>query len=119
VRGVDGGPTCAKYNDPVNDSETLELFSGVSGVKELNLVESGVQGEDLRHLTRVRWITRLWLNADQFTESGIAHLQQLSNLRALVLWGAEIDDERLQLLRQLPNLQSLMLSKTSISGEGL
>jgi Leucine-rich repeat (LRR) protein len=118
VLGEDGNRSRARYVAPVTDSKTLGLLSAVPGIRELDLVESGVTDEELEHLTDDAWITRIWLNDRQFTETAIPHLQGLPSLLALVLWDEGINDERLKLLSHLPKLESLMLSKTAITGEG-
>ena len=64
-------------------------------------------------------ITFLWLGNSDVTDSGIASLPALPNLKCLCLNGTRITDDSLTCLRRYPKLMFLRLDDTSITDVGL
>lgn len=99
------------------------------GIATLNLWDTSVTDDGLRHLKRFANLRNLglasgaptWLNGKRFTpitDAGMAHLD-LPNLFSLMLDGQPITDAGLKALPNLPALSSLQLTGTKVVGPGL
>jgi hypothetical protein len=83
-------------------------------VQENRLTDSG-----LTHLERLTNLDGLSLRDTQVTDAGLQHLRLLARLRVLNLEGCRITGEGLAHLENLERLDSLLLSRSTISDEGL
>jgi len=70
----------------------------------------------LKDLTR---ITVLWLDRNQVTDAGLAHLRALKNLTSLSLVRTQVTDAGLVHLKGLTDLSELNLSGTAVTDLGL
>ena len=66
-----------------------------------------------------RWV-EVYLDChSQVTDAALEHLNEVKNLRYLVLSGSSVTDAELEHLKGLNNLASLELRRTMVTGAGL
>ena len=100
----------------VGTLENLEYLS----VRNCRLTDAGlVPLSNLRKLRSMNLETNLVNSGYQFTEKGIQHLAQLTELRQLNLGFAELNDRSMAHLADLTNLESLSLLDSSVADNGL
>ena len=91
----------------------------------IDLREQDLDDEALAHIGRLYKIDRLkltgrWVEGDLvITDTGLAHLENLFNLRSLAVRGTEITDAGLAHLAGLENLEELDLGINRLSDAGL
>lgn len=99
---------------------TLEHLAGLTGLRSLNLLDTPVGDEGLRHLGGLHASLRdLNLYNTAVTDAGLEHLRGLPNLATLTLHGPRIGDEGLVWVERMHKLATLDLSETSITDAGL
>jgi hypothetical protein len=119
------------FSDAKFDDAALARLATNHGdrVGSLQLTDTSVTDEGLRHLKRFRNLRHLDLasrapaslkakRSAPITDAGMAHLD-LRNLVSLNLDGQPITDDGLKLLPDLPFLTMLQLNETGVQGPGL
>jgi len=102
-------------------SERIPVEAGPGRV-ELKLVpvtENRLTDSGLTHLERLTNLDWLSLRDTQVTDAGLQHLRTLARLRVLNLEGCRITGEGLAHLENSKRLDSLLLSRSTITDEGL
>ena len=80
-------------------------------VWSVNLGETAISDEGLKHLGGLTNLLHLSLENTQISDEGLKHLGGLTNLGGLYLHGTQISDEGLKHLSGLTNLTELRLEK--------
>ncbi len=97
----------------------VQIFDKVVGI---HLRGQQVGDEALEYLMRNRVVRAnlrlLDLAESRVTDEGLRHLRVFKNLRQLDLRGTRITNQRLELLRWLPNLEELAIQQTRVSTWG-
>ncbi len=89
-------------------------------LKSLQVSHSEITDTGIAHLCSLGQVRELWLGGNRsLTGKSIPHLSRLTNLRTLELWHANIDDDDLQYLRGLHSLEKLEISFTQVTDRGL
>jgi hypothetical protein len=109
-------PILPKWQHPLRDALGEEAFGEVTGVQ---LMDTAVTDDDLRHLAAVPTIEYVNLSRTKITDAGLVHLRVCPKLNMLQLDGMSITDAGLEELSRHQGLQSLSLSNTKISDAGL
>lgn len=89
---------------------------------DLNTYQSKATDEGLRYIGEMTGLQNLRLESyrgGNFSDQGIAYLQNLVNLETLSLRGQQISDAALKSLSRMTKLKSLCLARTAIRGTGL
>lgn len=90
--------------------ESLEVFSRLPRVHTLSLQQNRFTDAGLAHLKDMTQLKSLWIGlarVRKVTDAGVAHLVNLENLEELDLQGYKLSEEALAPLRALPKLKSL------------
>ena len=141
-----GGDVVYYDDDAGRLSKTIASWLGqdfVHSVYSVDLSDTEIIDEDLRHLADLQTIAGLWLSGTKVTGAGFDHLLNLKNLESLGLGeqvtneslrhigqlrsltninfghARKIDDNGLQFLSSLVNLERVNLWHTGMSGDGL
>jgi hypothetical protein len=109
-------PIVPKWLHPLRDAIGEEAFGEVTGVQ---LMDTAVTDDDLRHLAAVPTIEYVNLARTRVTDAGLVHLRVCPRLNHLNLDGMAITDAGLAELTRYQDLESLSLSGTKITDAGL
>lgn len=115
------GPTDVQALDLsglVVDDYELAHLRHLTGLFELNLHDTDVQGKGLRHLKAMTSLDVLDLSRTPLTDSGVVRLKPLKSLRILDLGNTPITDAAVEHLGQLTRLRVLVINDTKIGREG-
>ncbi|MHC4398858.1 MAG: leucine-rich repeat domain-containing protein [Planctomycetota bacterium] len=99
------------------DVAKLEILGRLHGLEYLSF--DTISDSGLAHLKGLKNLKTLALRGTQITNAGLAHLKNLTNLESLDLNNTQITDAGLEHLRTLANLELLDLSDTRIADAGL
>ena len=117
-----GGEVVYYDDDASRLSKTMSSWLGrdfVYSVYSVDLSDTEITDEDLRHLADLRTITRLWLFGTKVTGSGFDQLLNLQNLEDLGL-GSQVTNEPLRHVGQLRSLTYINFGHAKmIDDEGL
>jgi hypothetical protein len=111
-------PVRAMAEEPITD-ESLATFWGRDRVFELNLSDTQVGDDGLRHLKGCAMLEALVLDNTEVTGPGLAHLTDLAKLKYVGLEGCPITDEGIATIGDLTSLERLNLSETRITDAAL
>ena len=111
-------PVRAMAEEPITD-ESLSTFWGRDRVFELNLSDTQVGDDGLRHLKGCAMLEALVLDNTQVTGPGLGHLTGLPKLDHLSLKACPITDEGIATITGLAALERLDLSQTPITDASL
>ena len=89
-----------------------------------------ITDQGLKNLSALTALTSLYLDNNVFandkvirrvtiTDSGLAHLKELRNLKVLLLRGNDIPDAGVEQLKSLPKLEQLELQNTNVTEAGV
>jgi hypothetical protein len=109
-------PIVPKWQHPLRDAIGEEAFGEVTGVQ---LMDTAVVDDDLRHLASVPTIEYINLRNTKITNAGLVHLRVCPKLKMLTFDGMPITDAGLAELSRHQDLESLSLSGTKITDAGL
>jgi len=99
--------------------DDLVILGKIDSVEMIDLSDSEVTNEGLRHLRKLPNLSYLELSNTKISDAGLEHLAGLSSLELLFLSGTRISDAGLKCLSEMPKLFSLWLDDTDISDAGL
>ena len=111
-------PVRAMAEEPITD-ESLATFWGRDRVFELNLSDTQVGDDGVRHLKGCAMLEALVLDNTQVTGPGLGHLSGLPKLDHLSLKACPITDEGIATITGLAALERLDLSQTPITDASL
>jgi hypothetical protein len=95
-------------------------LGGLSSLRSLHISESPIGDESLRVMAGLPRIERLSLQGNRFTDVGLAHLKDKTELTSLWIgWGREITDAGLAHLSGLTQLEELDLQNSQVTRKGL
>lgn len=120
----------------------LQLLSECSSLRELSLTGASIQGDGLKHLTKLPLehlglddtqvsddalsavggmddLTSLTLSNCPIQGGGLSHIGKLDRLERLVLSGTGVEDADLKELQQLSKLQRLSLNQCNLTDEAI
>jgi len=97
--------------------EGLKWLKNEKSLKDVRFV-GVLTDKDVEHLKPLNWIERLELINTGITDTGLAELRTLANLRYLDLSGSPVSDQSLEVLVQFPALEHVKFGRTEISHEG-
>jgi len=102
-------------------AEKLRLagVGSLGDVTTLNLNDSGISDDELRHIKDLTRLEELYLSSTKITDEGLEHLKALENLEVLYLDSTRITDDGLSHLKNLTRLRVLSVTDTAISDAGL
>ena len=104
----------------VVDDESANVISRFPKLKKLRLARTQIGDASLETLSSCSTLEELDLSENSLiTNSGMAHLAKLTNLRKLNLWRVQISDDGVLLLAPLTKLDWLNLDNTKLSDPGL
>lgn len=108
----------------VNRSRTLadgdlELFMVFTKLELLNLNGAQVTDTGVAHLKGLVQLRELSLERTQITDAGLEHLTGLTQLESLDLLGTQVTDAGLACLNGLTHLKSLSLVEVNVTGMGV
>ena len=100
--------------------EDLALFSACHKIEVLQALNPEFTDAGLRHVANRTNLKRLYLvNAKSIGDTGVAQLRDLTNLEYLWCSGSQITDEGLQTISTLSKLRELNLSYTAVTNQGV
>ena len=99
--------------------EQLAPIADLAEVAFLNLRDTRITDEGLKHLRMLRKLRSLHLERTAVTDKGIAQLAELANLEYLNLYGTKVGDRGLRHLAKLKKLRSLYLWQTEVTDDGV
>lgn len=102
---------------PATDA-LVEDISHLPGVLQLNVCETKITDEALRHVARMRQLKALDIGFNNITNDGLVHLAPLDELLYLGLDVTEVNDDGLESLRELPQLHQVHLYGNNITDRG-
>ena len=98
----------------------LERISSLTDLKELLLKETQVTDEGLRHIGKMTGLEYLSIwNAYSVTDSGVAHLKNLKNLKTIHISNSNLTDKSLVVLSSLQSMEVMSLQHNHFTDEGL
>ena len=102
------------------DDDSAKVISGFPKLKKLRLARTQIGDAGLETLSSCSTLQEIDLSENSLiTNSGVAHLAKLTNLRKLNLWRVQVSDEGALLLAPLTKLEWLNLDNTKLSDAGL
>jgi hypothetical protein len=113
-----GGNPIDDDSPPIDDGGLVHVGSLVN-LEELYLGGTKVQGEGLKHLSKLEKLRLLDLSDCPLTDAALESLPLLENLETLYLWGTGVDDYELPQLAKLRRLKVLDLAVTRVTEQGL
>lgn len=96
----------------------LECVAARTDIVSLNLRDTNISSEGLRHLTGLIGSKRLHLERTSIGDGGIVYLAGLKKLEQLNLYSTEISDASLPHLKGLKHLKQLFVWETKVSETG-
>jgi hypothetical protein len=102
----------------INTDEAMELLVGMDKLRSVT-VGPGVTDSGLAHLQELTTIEELKIVSDEVTENGLQSVSLLKGLKRLTLSGRQITDDGLRHLAHLTMLESLDISDAGVTDDGL
>ena len=90
---------------PFGDPDLAGISHQHQELRYLDLRQSSVTENGLRHLQNLNALERLWLDPSQCTTAGLAHLQDLASLKELSIDSRNIDGDLGSLREALPDCE--------------
>ncbi|MEY3060574.1 MAG: hypothetical protein RL000_1926 [Bacteroidota bacterium] len=97
--------------------ETLALIK--EQLVELKLSSSGINDQDIRIISSLTNIEKLWLDGNKLTDQSLEKITTLTNLSYLNLSFTSISKNGIVQLKKLPALKNIYLYETKVSAEDL
>lgn len=98
----------------------LAYLQDIPSLRYLELHSAPITDDLLAHLESMKNLEGVSLEMrEKITDAGLTHLNGLTKLRKLNLYGTQVSDEGLKLLGRLTNLEELNLSHTRVTDAGL
>jgi len=98
---------------------TLQSIAASKSIKRIRLLGSNVSNAGLAYLKDMVQLELLDLNeCEQISDVGVKHLQGLTRLRNLSLWGPQITDKGLAYLSKFTDLSALTIRKCDVTDRG-
>src|SRR5262249_44039643 len=105
---------------PAESEEMLAQIGHLSRLKQLTFINVPVTDTGLAHLEGLTNLESFMLRGPNWvTDAGVAHLARLTRLKGLYLEDSRISDAGLAYLRGLTGLETLNLARTQIGDAGL
>lgn len=104
-------------NTPITD-RCLAHLAPATGMRDLRLESSAIDGSGLRHLAGMRRLRSINLSGTQ-TKTGLATLAKFSELDFVDLSRTPIEDKELAALGKSKSLNQVIAMETAITDEGL
>ena len=101
------------------DGQLQHLVPLANKLKEVNLSETAISDDGLRHLGLLANLTSLDLDKTPVTDKGLESLLRLNALTSLSLGQTKVTDDGLQQLAGMESLRILQLDDTAITSNGL
>lgn len=111
-------PIRAMTPEPITDA-TLSDFWAAATCGDLELSDTQITDSGLLHLEKLTELWYLGLSRTRVTDAGLAHVASLHQLHALDLDGCRISDAGLVHLKELKQLEQLSVSDTEITDAGV
>ncbi|WP_254512977.1 hypothetical protein [Anatilimnocola floriformis] len=105
------------WKQPMTDLGLL-LVSQNSDLRALELDDTGISDDGLRHLASLRKLEVLSLSGTQITSVGMKHLMPLQRLEILDLEQTLVDDSAVPHLKKLKAIRSIRIGQTRCSSQG-
>ncbi len=99
--------------------EDLMAVAGASTLRKLELTNSKVAGDGLKHIVGLGDLYTLHCTGTNIGDKALTHIAQLKSLEILSLNATQISNSGLKKLAGLSKLERLFLDSTGISDEGL
>lgn len=106
-------------NDSVTSGEIEALLKAQEQITWLNLGGSDIQDDMLNYIGKLPNLTRLRLEKNTISDTGVAYLTDLKHLESLNLYGTAVTDRCLESIGQLPALKRVFLWQTAVTQEGV
>lgn len=101
------------------DDTGLAHLAGLTGLKQLGLSSTKIQGSGLIHLSKLKSLETLSLSHINLTDEGLKPIAVFKSLRRINLSYTQITDAGLAYLKDLDLLERLDLYGNNITGKGL
>ena len=105
---------CASVRDKVTDKELALLEPIADQVEWLYLNNTKITDTGMKHIAKLKGLSRLHMAKTAVTDEGIKQLTGLQNLKTLNIWGTKVTDASLPTFAKLPALQKLYLHETKV-----
>ena len=102
--------------NPITDKDLELLIPVEKQLIWLKLSNKKITDEGMKYISRLKNLTRLYIDYSMITDKGLVSLTSLNNLQYLNLVGTAITSKGMLQLKGLTNLQSVYLYKTNITG---
>ncbi len=111
------------FREKTVSTEDLEELKKLQKLESILCTGSNISDGELKVIGEIKGLKNLDLRGCKVSNKGLAHLVNLSELKALRLSGSSgvttVDDDGMQYIGKLTNLKALLLDFLWISGEGL
>ena len=98
----------------------MATVEGLVNLQLLAVERTKVTEAGLASIEKLSELQTLWIgNGVHVTDAGLVHLQNLTKLRRITLWGAPLNGTGLKYFKDLKQLEGLGLSDTRITDDGL
>jgi hypothetical protein len=105
---------------PAESEEVLARIGHLSRLKQLTFINVPVTDTGLAHLEGLTNLESFMLRGpNRVTDAGVAHLARLTGLKVLYLEDSRMSDAGLAYLRGLTGLETLNLARTQVGDAGL
>src|SRR5262249_14421160 len=104
--------------DAFGDSDAA-LLPYVAEVEHLQLLETQITDEGMRHLKNLKNLRSLWVDATKIGDDGLAHLAGLVHVKSLHLGRTRVTSAGMQHLKKLAELEELTLGDTAVDDSGM
>jgi uncharacterized membrane protein len=102
------------------DKQDIENLKSISPqLIELNLAWSSISDDELKIISDLKELRRLYLDHTNISDLGIAHLRTLQNLYYLNIVGTKVSDGVTDALKELKELTELYAFNTGITKAGI
>ena len=108
----------ASYKQIELNEKCLEYIGRMVDLEELNLSDSLLEGEWLKHIVHLP-LRRLLLGGTKISDKSVPQLAKLSNLKELSLGDTEVSDQGIRELASLKKLDTLLLERSKITDNGV
>lgn len=108
----------ASYKQIELNEKCLEYIGRMVDLEELNLSDSVVEDDWLKHILHLP-IRRLLLGGTKISDQGVPQLARLSNLKELSLGDTDVTDKGIKALASFKKLDTLLLERSKITDNGV
>lgn len=110
------------WNNDQFTNKSLDYIVGLAKLKSLRLDNAQITDNGIKKLKQHGTLNKLEflvLSGTKITDAGLAHLQEMDNLKRLYLRETQTGDDGLKYLSGLTNLEAIILNDTKITGAGM